>query len=119
MAGSLLAQCNIVWGQTPVVDLRELHAREVKSIVFSLDSPQDLRLEAVGAESTDTRSTFSWITAMWSSKDDRRRALARQCLDSRSANPQGRLGAQRERHRARPSRHARLLRERAAAGRRL
>lgn len=71
MAGSLLTQCNIVWGQTPVVDLRELHAREVKSIVFSLGSPQDLRVEAVGAESTDTRSTFSWITAMWSSKDDR------------------------------------------------
>ena len=51
MAGSLLAQCNIVWGQAPVVDLRELHAREVKSIVFSLGSPQDLRVEAVGAES--------------------------------------------------------------------
>src|SRR5678815_55122 len=71
MAGSLLTQCNIVWGQAPVVDLRELHAREVKSIVFSLGSPQDLRVEAVGAESTDSRSTFSWITAMWSSKDDR------------------------------------------------
>src|SRR4051794_3352133 len=72
MAGSLLAQSNIIWGQTPAVDLSGLHAREVKSIVFSLDSPQDLHVQAVGAESTASRSTFSWITAMWSSRDDRR-----------------------------------------------
>ena len=72
MAGSLLAQSNIVWAQSPVVDLRNFHPREVKSAVFTLASPQDLRVEAVGAEGSDNRGTFSWITAMWNPRDDRR-----------------------------------------------
>src|SRR4029079_8465159 len=72
MAGSLLAQSNIVWAQSPVVDLRNFHPRGVRSAVFTLASPQDLRVEAVGAEGSDNRGTSSWITAMWTPRDNRR-----------------------------------------------
>jgi hypothetical protein len=71
MAGSLLANANIVWAQTPLADLRNLQAREVKSAVFTLASPQEVRIDAVGAEATNNRGTFSWVTAMWTSHDDR------------------------------------------------
>jgi len=71
LAGSLLAQSNIIWGQTPVVDLRSLKPREVKSAVFALAAPQEVRVEAIGAESNSEHGTFSWVTAMWSGRDDR------------------------------------------------
>src|SRR3954471_22197374 len=72
MAGGLLAQSNIVFGQpVAVVDLNNLKPREFKSAVFSLAGPQDLRIDAVGAESDQNRGTFSWVASMWS-RDDRR-----------------------------------------------
>src|SRR4029077_7578487 len=71
LTGSLLAQSNVIWGQTPVVDLQNLKPREVQSAVFTLSTPQELRVEAVGAESNSDRSTFSWVTTMWSCREDR------------------------------------------------
>jgi hypothetical protein len=74
LAGGLLTQANIVFGQSAtVVDLKNFRPRELKSTVFALPSGQDLRVEAVGAESDSHRGTFSWVTAMWSSGKDERR----------------------------------------------
>src|SRR3954462_8342466 len=73
MAGSLLAQSNLVWAQAaPVVDLGNMKPREVRSAVFSLTEPQDLRVEAVGAEAGNQGGTFSWVASMWNGKEDRR-----------------------------------------------
>jgi hypothetical protein len=72
MAGSLLSQSNVVWGQAAVVDLQNLKPREVRSTVFTLATPQDVRVEAVGAESGNDGGTFSWVASMWSGKEDRR-----------------------------------------------
>src|SRR5262245_33695005 len=73
IAGSMLAQSNIVWGQgATIADLRNLRPRQVQSAVFTLAAPQELRVEAVGAESSHDRGTFSWVTAMWTSKKDER-----------------------------------------------
>jgi hypothetical protein len=71
IAGNMLAHANVVWGQPPVVDLKDFKPRQVQSAVFTLASPQDLRIEAVGAESADNRGAFSWVSAMWSPKDPR------------------------------------------------
>jgi hypothetical protein len=72
LTGGLLVQTNLVWGQTgAVVDLQNVRPREVKSAVFALSGDQDLRVEAIGAESDNNRGTFSWVTTMWSGhKDD-------------------------------------------------
>ena len=70
----MLAQAGVVFGQSAaVVDLKDFRPREVKSAVFSLASAQDVRVEAVGAESRSERGTFSWVTAMWNGKNDGRR----------------------------------------------
>jgi hypothetical protein len=53
-----------------VVDFRNLKPREVRTTVFTVSAPQDFRVEAIGAEATRDGGTFSWITAMWRSKDD-------------------------------------------------
>jgi hypothetical protein len=74
LTGGLLAQSNVIWGQSgTVVDVRNVQPREVKSAVFSLPAPQDLRVEAIGAESDNDRGTFSWVTAMWNTKDETHR----------------------------------------------
>ena len=71
LTGGLLAQTNLVWGQSAtVVDLHGLRPREVRSTVFTLSAAQDLRVEAVGAESDNDRGSFSWVTAMWSARKD-------------------------------------------------
>ena len=73
IAGNMLAHANIVWGQTaPVVDLADFRPRQVKSAVFTLASPQDLRVEAVGAEPAEQRGALSWVSTLWSSNDPRR-----------------------------------------------
>jgi hypothetical protein len=72
-AGAMLAQSGVVFGQSnAVVDLKDFRPREVKSAVFTLGSAQDVRVEAVGAEASSERGTFSWVTAMWKDKNDRR-----------------------------------------------
>ena len=69
LTAGLLAQTNVVWGQSPaVVDLHGVGPREVRSTVFTLSAPQDLRVEAIGAESDSDRGTFSWVSAMWSAR---------------------------------------------------
>lgn len=74
VAGAMLAQSGLAFGQSAaVVDLKDFRPREVKSSVFSLGSAQDVRVEAVGAESSSERGTFSWVTAMWKDKNDSRR----------------------------------------------
>ena len=73
IAGSLLAQPGVVLGQSgTVVDLKNLKPREVRSTVFTLSSAQDLKVDAVGAEAASQRSTFSWVSTMFSGKDDAR-----------------------------------------------
>jgi hypothetical protein len=73
LAGGLLAQAGVAVGQSAVVDLKDFRPREIKSVVFSLPSAQDLRVEAVGAESDNNRGTFSWVTTMWNGRNDGRR----------------------------------------------
>ena len=73
-AAGLLAQGEVAFGQSAaVVDLKDFHPREVKSAVFTVASSQDLRIEAVGAESDSNRGTFSWVTTLWNGKNDDRR----------------------------------------------
>jgi hypothetical protein len=72
LAGGLLVQTTAAFGQSAVVDLKNFRPREIKSAVFSLASGQDVRIEAVGAESDNNRGTFSWVTTMWNGRDDRR-----------------------------------------------
>ena len=73
VAGGLLAQSHVAFGQATVVDLKDFRPREVKSAVFALAASDDVRVEAVGAESDSNRGTFSWVTTMWSGKSDARR----------------------------------------------
>jgi hypothetical protein len=72
-AGAVLAQSGVFAQSAAVVDLKDFRPREVKSEVFSLASAQDVRVEAVGAEASNDRGTFSWITAMWKDRNDGRR----------------------------------------------
>src|SRR5688572_11179954 len=55
--------------QPVVVDFRGLRPQEVKSAVFTVPAAQDFRVEAIGAESAREAGTFSWVTAMWRTKD--------------------------------------------------
>ena len=74
LAGAVLAQAPVAFAQSAVIDLKDFRPREVKSAVFSVASAQEVRVEAVGAESDNNRGTFSWITTMWNGKrDDERR----------------------------------------------
>jgi len=51
--------------QTPgLVDIHGLTPRQVISASFTLSVAQDLRVEAVGAESTNQMDKFSWVTSM-------------------------------------------------------
>ena len=70
--GALVVQgplANVVFGQAaPIVDLKNMQPHEVKAAVFSLASPQDVRIDAIGAESDNNRGMFSWVTTMWSGR---------------------------------------------------
>jgi hypothetical protein len=59
------ASGNVAQAQSSVVDLKNLKPRQVQSAVFTLSSPQDLQVHAIGAEAGEDGGTFSWITAMW------------------------------------------------------
>lgn len=56
-----------------VIDLRDLKPRELRSAVFTLAAPQNVRVEAIGSESQQEVGTFSWVTAMWNGKGSNRR----------------------------------------------
>jgi hypothetical protein len=73
LAAAMLAQSAVVFGQSSVVELKDFRPREVKSAVFAVPSTHDVRIEAVGAESSNDRGTFSWVTAMWKDSNDGRR----------------------------------------------
>lgn len=47
-----------------LVDIHGLGPRQVKSASFNLPVAQDVRIEAVGAESTNKMDKFNWVTSM-------------------------------------------------------
>jgi hypothetical protein len=49
----------------PLVHLDDLGPRQVKSQSFVLSSPQEIQIEAIGAESADKTGKSSWMGAMW------------------------------------------------------
>jgi len=72
IAAALILQAAAVFAQPTVVDFRSLRPREVKSVVFTVTAAQDFRVDAIGAESAEETSTFSWVTAMWRGNSENR-----------------------------------------------
>ena len=63
LALATLASASSVAAQgTTLVDLDDFGPRQVKSQSFSLTSAQDVRIDAIGAEST---SKTKWAASMW------------------------------------------------------
>lgn len=58
--------------QPTVVDLRNPKPRAVQSAVFTIASPETVRVDATGAEAESKSGTFSWLTAMWSAREHER-----------------------------------------------
>src|SRR5262245_39379235 len=58
--------------QTSFVDLKNPKPRQVQSAVFTLSSPQDLQVHAIGAEAAEDGGTFSWVSAMWKTSSAKR-----------------------------------------------
>jgi hypothetical protein len=56
-----------------LADLHGLTPRQVRSESFTLPVAQDVRIEAIGAESAKISDRFSWVTTMW--QRDARRAV--------------------------------------------
>jgi hypothetical protein len=54
-----------------LADLHGLGPRQVKSQSFVLETPQDIQIEAVGAESTTMGSKVSALAAMWQQRDNK------------------------------------------------
>ncbi|MEP6918236.1 MAG: hypothetical protein ABJC89_21490 [Acidobacteriota bacterium] len=50
--------------QATIIDLHDLSPRQVQSGAFSLTSPEDLQIEAVGAQSANGWGQFTWVTSM-------------------------------------------------------
>src|ERR1051325_6535444 len=65
MAGLFLAHALSAAAQSAAIDIKDLRPREIRSTVFRLSAPQELRIMAVGAEADTRRGTFGWVTAMW------------------------------------------------------
>src|SRR5215203_1612253 len=66
-AGVLLPSAG-AWAQTGV-DLRNPKPRQLQSMVFTVASATEVRLDATGAESGNNHGTFSWLTTMWNGRD--------------------------------------------------
>ena len=65
VAAFVLAGYSSAGAQTlDLVDIRGLTPRQVKSASFTLPAAQDVRVEAVGAESTNQMDKCSWVTSM-------------------------------------------------------
>lgn len=71
LSAVLVLQAAVASAQSSI-DLHQFKPREVKSAVFTTSSAQDIRVDAVGAESSHG-GTFSWLTTMWSGRQDDRR----------------------------------------------
>ena len=54
-----------------LADLHGLTPREVKTEAFSLASPQDVQIEATGAEPSAVRGTVAKIRTMWNGEGRR------------------------------------------------
>jgi hypothetical protein len=68
----LAASAGAASAQSAVLtDLRGLGPRQVKSQSFVLETPQDIQIEAVGAESTTMGSKVSALAAMWQQRDNK------------------------------------------------
>ena len=70
ITAGVLLQPAAAAAQATVVDFHDLKPRQVKSVVFTVASAQDFRVEAVGAEPARDSGAFSWVSAMWRSRDD-------------------------------------------------
>src|ERR1051325_9830422 len=73
MAGLFLAHALSAAAQSAAIDIKDLRPREIRSTVFRLSAPQELRIMAVGAEADTRRGTFGWVTARWDTNGDRAR----------------------------------------------
>jgi hypothetical protein len=51
--------------QSVLTDIHGLSPRQIKVDAFSLDTPQDVRIEAVGEPGGDSRA-YAWLQAIWS-----------------------------------------------------
>lgn len=58
------------FARQPVVDFSNLKPHEVKSAVFTVAAAGEFHVDAVGAEAARDTGTFSWLTAMWKTKED-------------------------------------------------
>jgi hypothetical protein len=56
--------------QTPLVEMRALSFHELREQGFSLASPQEVTIEATGAESTSRNQYTSWFPASWRSEPE-------------------------------------------------
>src|SRR5262245_11515732 len=68
----LVALPAVAHAQPTVVTLTDLKPRQVQSAVFTLTSPQDLHVNAIGAEAATQGGAFGWIATMWSPKEEQR-----------------------------------------------
>jgi hypothetical protein len=57
--------------QALLADIRDLSPRQTKSAAFTLSSPQQIRIEAIGEEGGDN-GTFTVLKSVWKGRDDRR-----------------------------------------------
>ena len=65
LAASAAVTVSAPQSRATLADLHGLTPREVKTEAFSLASPQDVQIEATGAEPSATRGTVAKIRAMW------------------------------------------------------
>jgi hypothetical protein len=52
-----------------LADLHGLSPRQVSTEAFSLASPQDVQIEAIGADPSGSRSSLAWIRSKWKAEE--------------------------------------------------
>src|SRR5262249_53832216 len=62
--------------QTVLADVHGLEPREIKVEAFTMSGPQDLRIAAVGEEGDRNSTTFTWVRAMWTGREEPREPWA-------------------------------------------
>src|SRR5262249_4903964 len=63
-------------GQTVLADVHGLSPRQIKAEAFSLTSAQDVRIAAIGEEGDRNSTTFAWVRAMWTGREEPREPWA-------------------------------------------
>lgn len=61
-----------VSAQAPLADIRDLNPRQTKTEAFTLTSPQQLRIEAVGEEGDFGDRTFTVLKSVWKGRENER-----------------------------------------------